>query len=180
VDLLLGDDMALDPKKKREVVFLYLFCGLLHETSDQEGLISLVMRELKVTKRSVLEARDKAQKIEQMRQKLDEWLQEVNNDYPWDRVGVCEKSAIYLAAYEMQEEVDLPPKIALSEAIRLCRKFGSRQSAKYVNAILDQVYHLKNPEACSVMNQVFEEISPDPKVDPEILKKLQYPHDHEG
>jgi transcription termination factor NusB len=35
----------------------------------------------------------------------------------------------------------VPPKVAISEAIRLARKFATAESAQFVNAVLDSVYH---------------------------------------
>ncbi len=35
---------------------------------------------------------------------------------------------------------DLAPKIAITEAIRLARKFSTSQAAQFVNAVLDTLY----------------------------------------
>ena len=46
------------------------------------------------------------------------------------RIGVCE--LLYLS--------DIPPKVTINEAVELAKKYGDRDSSKFVNGILDKIH----------------------------------------
>ncbi len=74
----------------------------------------------------------------EQREALDAKIAAASQEYALDRISKVERNVLRLGVFELQSE--LPPKVALSEAIRLCRKFGSPEGADFVNAVLDQIY----------------------------------------
>ncbi|MBX9744017.1 MAG: transcription antitermination protein NusB, partial [Chlamydiales bacterium] len=65
-------------------------------------------------------------------------------DYVFERISRTERSILRLGTFELLFDPSIPPKVAIAEAIRICRKFGSPQSAQFVNAVLDSVFsHVK-------------------------------------
>ncbi len=69
---------------------------------------------------------------------IDESINAVS-DYPTNHIDPIELSALRIAAYELMYCVAVPEKVITSEAIRLCKKFGSDEGYKLVNAILDKL-----------------------------------------
>lgn len=65
----------------------------------------------------------------------------INNssDYTVDKIDPIELSALRIATYELINRVDIPEKVITSEAIRLCKKFGSDEGYKLVNVVLDKL-----------------------------------------
>ncbi len=55
------------------------------------------------------------------------------------RVGPIEKAILLYAAYEMQYRHEIPKEVVISEAVILCKKFGSDGGYKLINGVLDQV-----------------------------------------
>ena len=49
-------------------------------------------------------------------------------------------------------DASIPPLVVIAEAIRLTRKFGTPESAQFVNAILDRLYKKVQNEAASVFS----------------------------
>lgn len=136
--------MALPPQKFREIVFQILFSYEFdREESDETAL--LLMKELQVTKRSVLEARNRARAIFSLQEQIDSVIRSVSNEYQFDRISSAEKCALRLGCFEILHDPALSGKIAIAEAIRLTRKFGTPSSADFVNALLDIIY--KNSHA---------------------------------
>ena len=131
--------MALAPQKFREIVFLLLYT---HEFpgSSQEETVLMIMQELKVTKRSVLEASGKVEKILEKIETIDKMIAGTATDYSFDRISRIEKTVLRLALYEILFEKSVPPKVAIAEAIRLTRKFGTPEGAHFVNAVTDAIY----------------------------------------
>jgi N utilization substance protein B len=67
---------------------------------------------------------------------LDAELERVTTNWRLERVGVIERCVLRLAAAELHEGVT-PPRVVIQEAVRLAERFGSAQSAGFVNGVLD-------------------------------------------
>lgn len=59
----------------------------------------------------------------------------------WDlaRIAVADRNILRLAMFEMTQVPDMPPKVAISEAIELAKRFSTAESARFVNGILDRL-----------------------------------------
>ena len=67
---------------------------------------------------------------------LDKQLAEVTENWRMERLGAIERSVLRLAAAELAIG-ETPPRVVLQEAIRLAERYGSAQSARFVNGVLD-------------------------------------------
>jgi transcription antitermination factor NusB len=61
----------------------------------------------------------------------------------WDlaRIAVADRNIIRLALYEMTQVEEVPPKVAINEAIDLAKRFSTAESARFVNGILDKLFN---------------------------------------
>ena len=55
-----------------------------------------------------------------------------------DRLGVVERSALRVAVHEL-ETGDVPPEVAISEAVAFAKRYASDDAAKLVNGILGRI-----------------------------------------
>ena len=55
-------------------------------------------------------------------------------------------SSARLAIYEMLHESNVPKVVIVDEAIELAKKFGSENSGRFVNGLLDGVLQSEHPE----------------------------------
>lgn len=131
--------MALPQEKLREVVFQMLYGYDIGRASEEE-LVNLLMKELSVTKKTMLEAQDRVRHIAAILPELDTMIQASSKSYQFDRIQTVERNILRLGLYEIFFDNQIPAKVAISEAIRLTRKFGTPESAGFVNAILDSLY----------------------------------------
>ncbi len=69
---------------------------------------------------------------------LDAELGEVTTNWRIERLGAIERCVLRLAAAELSQG-STPPRVVLQEAVRLAERFGSEQSARFVNGVLDAV-----------------------------------------
>lgn len=67
---------------------------------------------------------------------LDAALGEVTTNWRIERLGAIERCVLRLAAAELSQGAT-PPRVVLQEAVRLAERFGSEQSARFVNGVLD-------------------------------------------
>jgi N utilization substance protein B len=67
---------------------------------------------------------------------LDRDLAEVTTNWRLERLGAIERSVLRLAAAELKRG-ETPPRVVIREAIRLAERYGNRESARFVNGVLD-------------------------------------------
>ena len=67
---------------------------------------------------------------------LDAMLADVTTNWRLERLGVIERAVLRLAAAELRQG-ETPPRVVLQEAVRLAERYGSAQSARFVNGVLD-------------------------------------------
>jgi len=59
----------------------------------------------------------------------------------WDigRIALVDRNILRLAVYELAFRDDIPPIVSINEAVDIAKKFGTPESGKFVNGILDNV-----------------------------------------
>ncbi|HJU69361.1 MAG TPA: transcription antitermination factor NusB [Gemmatimonadaceae bacterium] len=67
---------------------------------------------------------------------IDEALRDVTTNWRLERLGAVERAVLRIAAAELLSG-DPPPRVAIQEAVRLAERYGSAQSARFVNGVLD-------------------------------------------
>jgi N utilization substance protein B len=72
------------------------------------------------------------------RPQIDAALNETADNWNLDRMAATDRNILRLAAYELLH-TDTPRAVAIDEAIELAKRFGSAQSAQFVNGILDRL-----------------------------------------
>lgn len=131
--------MALPLKKFRELVFQLMHPNDL-EQLDNDEFISLMMAELSVTRRAVEQAIARVRLISSRAKEIDEMVADVSVSYDFKRIQRVELTILRLSIFEMLFDKEIPEKVAISEALRLARKFSTPEAAKFLNAIMDNLY----------------------------------------
>ncbi|OOF64817.1 MULTISPECIES: transcription antitermination factor NusB [Rodentibacter] len=60
-------------------------------------------------------------------------------DRAFEELDPVEKAILRLAVYELRFELDVPYKVVINEAIEVAKVFGSDDSHKYINGVLDKI-----------------------------------------
>ena len=71
------------------------------------------------------------------RQQLNEIIEQLSTNWSLERMGAVERVAIRLGLYEMLYQPDIPPPVAITEAVRIAKRYGDRDSYRFVNGLLD-------------------------------------------
>lgn len=130
--------MPLPPQKFREAVFQILYSYDFDSGSDE--IIPLMMEELKTTRRAMTDAHTRVNEAISKFPEIDPLITSASTEYTFERISRVEKTILRLGLFELLFDPSVPPKVAIAEAIRLCRKFGTPESSQFVNAILDGVF----------------------------------------
>jgi N utilization substance protein B len=68
--------------------------------------------------------------------RLDAAISQAADNWRWERVGIIEKNILRLALFEL-EEGEVPPRVTISEAVKLAHWFAGSRAPSFVNGILD-------------------------------------------
>ena len=79
-----------------------------------------------------------ARRVIERAEELDRRISGVSGDWPADRLGVVERTALRMAIVEL-EDGDVPREVAINEAVTLAKRFSSQEAAKLVNGILGRI-----------------------------------------
>lgn len=139
--------MVVPQRKFRELVFQMLFSNDLNENPDVKIITSMI-DQLMVTKRTLKQAHTRMQCIFEKLEDIDQHISRCSHDYDFNRISRVERNILRLGVYELLYDKEIPPKVALAEAIRLSRKFGTPEGGAFVNAVLDAMYCTKEYELC--------------------------------
>ena len=131
--------MALPIKKLREIIFQVLYSQSF-ALSEEGDVCKFVMSEMKVTRKTMKIVWHRVQSVIILFKEIDNILKDLSINYHIDRISLVEKNILRLFIYEISFYNKIEPKIAIAEAIRLCRKFSTPEGANFVNAILDKLY----------------------------------------
>ena len=69
---------------------------------------------------------------------LDHRIDRATEGWPADRLGALERNVLRLAIYEL-ERGEVPPEVAIDEAVRFAKRYASDEAAKLVNGILGRI-----------------------------------------
>jgi N utilization substance protein B len=71
---------------------------------------------------------------------VDRALQGALDNWRLDRLSTIDRAVLRLGAVEIMYVDDVPPKVAIQEAIRLAEAYGGEDSPRFVNGVLDALY----------------------------------------
>lgn len=76
------------------------------------------------------------------REKIDKFIEKCAPEWPLEQVTVVDRNVLRLGIFELvfgnYEEV--PPKVAINEAIELAKTYGGESSGRFVNGVLGTIY----------------------------------------
>lgn len=114
---------------------------LAREASAERRKTAEEREELARRRQRVVEAFEYAQDLVRgtldNRERIDELIRSQADNWRLERMPAVDRNILRLAIYEMLHEQDTPKLVVLDEAIELAKKFGSEQSGRFVNGLLD-------------------------------------------
>jgi N utilization substance protein B len=83
-----------------------------------------------------------AEKVLKNRYAIDEIIEKAAPDWPIDKISIIDRNILRIGLTELLfgDRNEVPPKVAINEAIELAKTFGGENSGKFVNGVLGAVY----------------------------------------
>ncbi len=61
-------------------------------------------------------------------------------EWPLDQITLVDRNIMRIGIFELQHDDQIPPKVAINEAIELAKTFGGEASGRFVNGVLGTLF----------------------------------------
>lgn len=78
---------------------------------------------------------------------IDEIIKKAAPEWPISQIPLVDRNILRIGLFELlySNKQEVPPKVAINEAIELAKTFSGSTSGKFVNGVLGSVYKQLNP-----------------------------------
>lgn len=77
--------------------------------------------------------------VRESREQIDAVIEKSTENWKLDRLSTVDLSVLRVACYELMCAREVPVNVVLDEAIEVARRFGTKESATFVNGVLDRI-----------------------------------------
>ncbi len=87
-------------------------------------------------------AKSLIKKILKEKKNLDNIIQQAAPQWPIDKISIIDRNILRIGIYELlfSDKQEVPPKVAINEAIELSKAFGGENSSKFISGVLGTIY----------------------------------------
>ncbi|MCB0411465.1 MAG: transcription antitermination factor NusB [Bdellovibrionales bacterium] len=79
--------------------------------------------------------------VQNHQNEIDSLLQQAVSHWSLNRLALVDKKLMRIAIFELKfYGTEVPPKVAINEALEMAKKYSSRESASFINGVLDQIH----------------------------------------
>lgn len=71
---------------------------------------------------------------------IDAIITKTAPEWPIDQITGVDRAVLRLGIYELMFLKDVPPKVAINEAVELAKTYGGESSSKFLNGVLGTLY----------------------------------------
>jgi N utilization substance protein B len=77
--------------------------------------------------------------------KIDELISQYAENWELDRMAVVDRNILRGGIFELLWAAEIPPKVAINEALEVAKKFSTHESSRFINGILDRIHKELRP-----------------------------------
>ena len=73
---------------------------------------------------------------------IDKIIEKAAPEWPIEQITIVDRNVLRIGLYELlyAKKEEVPPKVAINEAIELAKTFGGENSGRFINGVLGTVY----------------------------------------
>jgi len=128
----------------RSIVLQTLFEWDFNSSNQKESLVSLKRNteEFAPGSNDTDFMEDLLKGVLKKQKELDTIIEKAAPEWPIDKISMVDRNVLRIGLFELLfgQRDQVPPKVAINEAIELAKNFGGDQSGKFVNGVLGAVY----------------------------------------
>jgi len=131
-------------REGREIAVQFLYQIDLQKEDIEQQLVNFWKSRSTDGPMTPAHTRDFAEKIVrgilQHRAALDVKIASLAKNYSLPRIATVDRNVLRLGLYELLYQPEVPPVVVIDECLEIAKKFGSEESSRFVNGILDKAY----------------------------------------
>ncbi len=76
------------------------------------------------------------------RPQIDDIIEKAAPEWPIEQINIVDRNVLRIGIYELLfgSRKEVPPKVAINEAIELAKNYGGESSGKFINGVLGTIY----------------------------------------
>jgi N utilization substance protein B len=120
----------------RELAFIVLFQMDIGRHAWLEVLKRTLAENDDLPKRSQTFLEELVRQTTENLEEIDAAISRYAQDWKLERMASTDRNVLRIAAAELLHGKDVPPSVAINEAVELAKRYGDEESGKFVNGIL--------------------------------------------
>ncbi len=124
-------------RQAREWALQFLFQRDINP-GDLEEALQDFWAEKQPSSKAMSYAEELIRGVESNRPQLDTVIGQSAHHWDVKRMGGVDRNAMRMALYEIMFRSDIPPVVAIDEAVEIAKAYSSNESGRFVNGILDR------------------------------------------
>lgn len=77
--------------------------------------------------------------VKEHQESLDRFIEGQARHWTLERMGRVDRNLLRMGVYELLYRSDVPPAVAIAEAVRMAKIYGDDRSGRFVNGLLDAI-----------------------------------------
>ena len=130
-------------RKARDITFKYIYSTLYGESEVADVLESIITADAEELSSMQGEEKSYFDKvtigIKEKQQQIDDMILSKLKNWNIERIFKIDLAILRLAVFEIMYYEDMPPKVAVNEAVELAKKYGNDTSSNFVNGVLREI-----------------------------------------
>ena len=134
----------LKPRQKRQARIITLQAIYARELqgSDLDDTCNFMMDAKKPPSENVINyGKQLSNLIFMHTEEIDKLIISRSKNWDFDRITLIDKLILRMALTEMVYVNDVPPKVSITEGVKIAKQFSTEDSSGFINGILDSVYN---------------------------------------
>lgn len=74
------------------------------------------------------------------KKKLVKHIRDTAPEWPLEKIAPIDRACLEIGIYELLYSKDVPPIVAINEAIEIAKSYGDTNSGKFINGVLSSIY----------------------------------------
>lgn len=121
-------------------IFAYEFHG-----GNPEGLLGYIIKEFSPDLREEEFAYALLEGVLRHEEEINKVIEEKAPEWPLPKIAPLDRAILRIGIYELLFAEDIPPLVAINEAVELAKEFGGDNSSKFINGVLSTILHEIEP-----------------------------------
>ncbi len=119
----------------------FLFQRDYNQTDSWEEALELFLadKDRKMSRKMTAFFQERIDGVSLNLEEIDEQIRRHSDNWDLHRMGGVDRNVLRLGFFELLHCSDVPPVVAVNEAVQLAKELSSEESAKFVNGILDRL-----------------------------------------